>query len=75
MGFERVQVHGNDVIGSLSPLVFDIYSFELCLLMSKGCSMVLIPDNLSAFPVTILKLLREKRYLSFLGSNDHGEYR
>ena len=56
---------GDEVIGSLSPLVFDIYSFELCLLMSKGCTMVLIPDNLSAFPVTILKLLQEKK-VSFI---------
>ena len=25
-----------EIIGSLSPLVFDIYSFELCMLMAKG---------------------------------------
>lgn len=62
---EEFKFAGNDVIGSLSPLVFDIYSFELCLLISKGCSMVLIPDNLSAFPVTILKLLQEKK-VSFI---------
>jgi amino acid adenylation domain-containing protein len=55
----------HEVIGSLSPLVFDIYSYELCLLMSKGSTMVLIPDNLSAFPVTILKLLEEKK-VSFI---------
>ncbi|WP_227461965.1 AMP-binding protein [Culturomica massiliensis] len=54
-----------EVIGSLSPLVFDIYSYELCLLMSRGSTMVLIPDNLSAFPVTILKLLQEKK-VSFI---------
>ncbi len=55
----------HEVIGSLSPLVFDIYSYELCLLMSRGSTMVLIPDNLSAFPVTILKLLEEKK-VSFI---------
>ena len=62
---EEFKFTGSDVIGSLSPLVFDIYSFELCLLMSKGCSLVLIPDNLSAFPVMILKLLQEKK-VSFI---------
>lgn len=50
---------GTDVIGSLSPLVFDIYSYELCLLMARGATMVLIPDSYSAFPVKILDLLRE----------------
>lgn len=49
----------NEVIGSLSPLVFDIYSFELCLLMSKGNTIVIIPDSLSAFPAAILKLMNE----------------
>ena len=50
---------GNDeVMGSLSPLVFDIYSFELCLMMAKSATMVIIPDNLSAFPIEILKILQ-----------------
>ncbi|GAB7086267.1 amino acid adenylation domain-containing protein [Marinifilum fragile] len=48
----------NEIIGSLSPLVFDIYSFELCLLMAKGATMVLIPDSLAAFPVKILELMQ-----------------
>ena len=50
----------DEVIGSLSPAVFDIYVYELCLLMSKSSTMVLIPDNLSAFPAAILKILQEK---------------
>lgn len=62
---EEFHFTDKEVIGSLSPLVFDIYSFELCLLMAKGSTMVLIPDNLSAFPVTILKLLQEKE-VSFI---------
>ena len=55
----------NEVIGSLSPLVFDIYSFELCLLMAKGSTLVLIPDHLSAFPMKILELLN-KHKVSFI---------
>lgn len=47
-----------DVIGSLSPLVFDIYSYELCIMMAKGAAMVVIPDAYSAFPVKILDLMR-----------------
>jgi len=51
----------NEVIGSLSPLVFDIYSFELCLFMAKGHTLVLIPEQLSAFPVSILDLLNKHK--------------
>nr|WP_315149728.1 amino acid adenylation domain-containing protein [uncultured Flavobacterium sp.] len=50
-----------EIIGSLSPLVFDIYSFELCMLMAKGSTLVLIPDSLSAFPIKILNLLEEHK--------------
>ena len=55
----------DEVIGSLSPLVFDIYSFELCMLMAKGSTIVVIPDSLSAFPASILKLL-EQHKVTFL---------
>lgn len=55
----------DEIIGSLSPLVFDIYSYELCMLMSKGSTIVLIPDSLAAFPIKILEIL-EKEKISFL---------
>jgi amino acid adenylation domain-containing protein len=57
---ETLKIGDNEVIGSLSPLVFDIYSFELCMLMAKGSTMVLIQDTLSAFPASILMLMKEK---------------
>ena len=38
------------VMGSLSPIVFDIYSFELCMLMAKASTLVVLPGNLAAFP-------------------------
>ncbi len=50
-----------EVIGSLSPLVFDIYSFELCLLMSKSSTLVLIPDSLTPFPIKILHILEQNQ--------------
>lgn len=49
----------SDVIGSLSPLIFDIYSYELCVMMAKGATMLVIPDTYSAFPVKILDLMRK----------------
>lgn len=62
---ESFDINEKEVIGSLSPVVFDIYVFELCLLMKKGVSMVLIPESLSAFPASILKILEEQK-ITFL---------
>jgi amino acid adenylation domain-containing protein len=56
--FDEFEFSGKDVIGSLSPIIFDIYSYELCLLMAKGAIMVVIPDSYSAFPIKILQLLQ-----------------
>ncbi len=53
------------VMGSLSPIVFDIYSFELCMLMAKASTLVVLPGNLAAFPAKILELL-EKHQVNFI---------
>jgi amino acid adenylation domain-containing protein len=58
---ETFQFNEDEIIGSLSPQVFDIYSFELCLLITKGSTIVLIPDGLAAFPVKIIELLQRER--------------
>lgn len=47
----------DEIIGSLSPMVFDIYSFELCMMAFKGSTLVLISDAYSAFPIKILQVL------------------
>ena len=53
------------VMGSLSPVVFDIYSFELCMLMIKGSTLVVIPGSLAAFPAKILDIL-DRQKVNFL---------
>ncbi len=57
---DTLEIREDEIVGSLSPLVFDIYSFELCMMMSRGSTIVLIPETLSAFPVNILKIMQEK---------------
>lgn len=52
-----LKINDDEIIGSLSPAVFDIYSFELCMLMSKGSTIVLILDSLAAFPAKMLDLM------------------
>lgn len=58
---DTLKINDDEIIGSLSPIVFDIFSFELCMLMSKGSTIILIPDYLSAFPVKILKIMQDSK--------------
>lgn len=62
---ETLQIEDNEIVGSLSPIVFDIYSFELCMLMTKGSTLVLIPEQSSAYPAVILDLLQKEK-ISFI---------
>lgn len=59
--FETWQMKDGMVVGSLSPIIFDIYSFELCLLCAKRATLVLIPDTWAMFPVKILELLQREK--------------
>ena len=42
--FETLKLDGSERIGSLSPFYFDIYTLELNLCISKGATLVIIPD-------------------------------
>lgn len=59
--FETWQLGDGLVVGSLSPVIFDIYSFELCLLIAKRTTLVLIPDGWAMFPVKILELMQAEK--------------
>lgn len=62
---DTLEIGDNEVVGSLSPLVFDIYSHELCMMMAKGSTIVLLPDNLAAFPIKILEILA-REHVSYI---------
>lgn len=47
----------NTIIGSLSPFYFDIYTLELYVAMARGCTLVIIPESLAAFPVKLVEFL------------------
>ncbi|MFN1216428.1 AMP-binding protein [Chryseobacterium kwangjuense] len=55
----------NEIIGSLSPVIFDIYSYELCMLMAHSGTIVVLPEHLAAFPIKILEVM-EKEKVSFI---------
>ncbi len=48
---------GSEILGSLSPVVFDIFDFELCMLMMYGSQIVLLDAMLAAFPARLLESL------------------
>ncbi len=56
---ERFGFDGSEIIGSLSPVVFDIYDFELCMLMINGSQLVLLDAMLAAFPARLLEKLAD----------------
>lgn len=58
---ETFNLSGNEIIGALSPIVFDIYDFEICLMMMKGASIVLLDGSLAVFPARLLTELQEKK--------------
>lgn len=55
----------NEIIGSLSPVIFDIFSYELCMLISKGSCIVVLPENMAAFPIKILEEMQRTK-VSFI---------
>ena len=52
---ERFGFDGTEILGSLSPVVFDIYDFELCMLIVNGSQLVLLDAMLAAFPARLLE--------------------
>ena len=48
------ELSSKDVIASLSPAVFDIYDYELCLMIWQGATMVLLDATMAAFPAKLL---------------------
>jgi non-ribosomal peptide synthetase component F len=58
--FERLSLDGREVIGSLSPFYFDIYTLELYLCLAKGATLVIIPDHAATFPAKLLEFMAEQ---------------
>ena len=49
----------DEVLSSLSPAIFDIFSYELILLMAKSASILIVPESYAMFPVRILELMNK----------------
>ncbi|MBQ8084681.1 MAG: amino acid adenylation domain-containing protein [Lachnospiraceae bacterium] len=54
---ELFNFDGSEIIGSLSPVVFDIFEFELCMMMRNASELILLDAFLAAFPARLLECL------------------
>lgn len=50
-----------EVVASLSPLVFDHHSYEICLMMMRAATLLIVPEHFAAFPVRMLELMAEHK--------------
>jgi D-alanine--poly(phosphoribitol) ligase subunit 1 len=55
--FSRFEFDGGEIIGSLSPFYFDIYTLELYLCLAKGATLVIIPEQSAVFPAKLLEFV------------------
>lgn len=58
---ETTGLREDDIFGSLAPIVFDHSSYELCLLMIRGCTMVILPEAYASFPARLMQYVAEMR--------------
>lgn len=55
--FETFEFQKDTVIGSLSPFYFDIYTLELIVALAKGATLVIVPEQLAAYPAKLLEFM------------------
>lgn len=58
---ETFSFDGTEKIGALSPVVFDIYDYELCLMMMLGSTIILLDNGLATFPAKLLAYMQEQQ--------------
>jgi len=57
--FERLDLDGSEIMGSLAPIYFDAYTLEFCMMIAKGATWVVVPDQCAAFPVKLVAFLAD----------------
>ena len=55
--FERLNLDGSEIMGSLAPIYFDAYTLEFCTMMAKGATWMVVPEHLATFPVKLVEFL------------------
>lgn len=58
---EEFEFDGTERIGALSPVVFDIYEYEMCLMLMKGSTIILLDAALAVFPAKLLEYMNKEK--------------
>lgn len=52
--------NGSEILGVMSAVVFDHFAYEICLMMTKGSTLVLLDQELAAFPAKLMMEVQNK---------------
>jgi D-alanine--poly(phosphoribitol) ligase subunit 1 len=55
--FDRLDLDGSEVMGSLAPIYFDAYTLEFCMCLAKGSTWVVVPDQVATFPIKLVEFV------------------
>lgn len=56
---ETLKLQRGDIAGSIAPTVFDHFSYEFCLMLICGCTLLFVPENYPSFPAKLLQFIGE----------------
>jgi D-alanine--poly(phosphoribitol) ligase subunit 1 len=55
--FDRLDLDGSEIMGSLAPIYFDAYTLEFCTMLAKGATWVVVPEQLAMFPPKLVEFV------------------
>ena len=55
--FERLNLNGTEVMGSLAPIYFDAYTLEFWMCFARGATWMVVPEGLAMFPAKLIAFL------------------
>jgi amino acid adenylation domain-containing protein len=55
--FDRLNLDGSEIMGSLAPIYFDAYTLEFCTMLAKGSTWVVVPEQLAMFPPKLVEFV------------------
>lgn len=58
---DATKLREDEILGSIAPIVFDHSSYEFCLMLMYGCTLVFMPESYAMFPIKLLQMLNEKK--------------
>lgn len=56
-----IGIRQDEILGSLAPIAFDHSSYELCLMLSHSCTLLIVPESYTMFPAKLLQIMAEEK--------------